>query len=74
MTCLSCKVPMYRVVNPADQSAKATCGRCVQWTDCAQCPKCHVTRCLGCYNKELTTFGKPREIRSEPIASDDMGI
>ena len=73
MNCLGCKVPMYRVVN-TDGTAKATCARCGQWTDCAKCSKCSVTRCLGCYNKELTTFGQPREIRSEPIVSDDMGI
>lgn len=73
MTCLGCKTPMYRVVN-TDQSAKATCGRCSQWTDCAQCQKCKVTRCLGCYNKEVSAFGRPREIRTEPIVSDETGI
>ena len=73
MNCLRCKAPMYRVVN-ADGAAKATCLRCSQWTDCAKCSKCGVTRCLGCYNKELTAFGQPREIRAEPIVSDDMGI
>lgn len=73
MKCLACKLPMYRVVNEKDGSAKATCARCNQWTDCAQCQKCKTTRCLGCYNKELSAFGKPREIRAEPIVSDEMG-
>ncbi len=74
MTCLGCKIPMYRVVNPDDGSAKATCARCANYTDCAKCQKCATTRCLGCYNKELSAFGRPREIRSEPIVSDDMGV
>ena len=73
MTCLGCKTPMYRVVNP-DGTPKAICARCNQYTDCAKCQKCATTRCLGCYNKELSSFGRPREIRSEPIVSDDMGV
>ena len=74
MKCLRDNALMYRVVNPKDQSAKATCSRCCQYTDCAECSKCKDTRCLGCYNKEVTSFGRPREIVSEPIVSDDMGI
>ena len=73
MNCLRDKAPMYRVVNQ-DQGAKATCSRCCQWTDCAKCSKCGDTRCLGCYNKELASFGRPREIRDEPIVPDEMGV
>lgn len=70
MICSRDGAQMYRVVNQ-DQSAKATCSRCNQWTDCAKCSKCGDTRCLGCYNKALSAAGKPAQIRSEPIISDE---
>ena len=75
MNCLRCASPMYRVVNQ-DKSAKATCSRCSQWTDCARCsgPTCGDTRCLGCYNKAVSAAGKPTQIRSEPIISDEEPV
>ncbi len=73
MTCKRCGKPMYRVVNQ-DKTAKATCTRCNQYVDCAQCSGCSDTKCLGCYNKAVTRVGKPTEIRMEPIVPEDQEI
>ena len=70
---MRCAAPMYRVMN-ADQSSKATCFRCSQWTDCAKCSKCGHQNCLGCYNKELSSAGRPKEIRTEPIIDEGAGF
>ena len=51
MNCLRCGAEMYRVVNAKDGgSAKATCSRCSNWTDCAFCPGCNeFVICPPCY-------------------------
>ncbi len=75
MNCLRCGSTMYRVVN-ANQTAKATCTRCAQFVDCAQCsnPKCGDQKCLPCYNKGVSAAGRPADLRLEPIIPDEEAV
>lgn len=73
MICQRCGKPMYRVVN-ADGGSKATCSGCCQFVDCARCAGCGDMRCLGCYNKAALAAGKPKNLRAEPIISDEEAL
>lgn len=67
--CRRCGWDMFSVVGTA--GAKATCSGCSQYLDCAQCsnPECRSTKCLKCYNKDLTQTTPPTP--SAPLVSDE---
>ena len=64
MTCTVCSAAMYRVVNEKG-TAHATCSRCAQWVDCAECQG-HIVICPPCWAKLKT----PRKPEKGPLVQD----
>jgi hypothetical protein len=64
MNCTICAKPMYRVVNERG-AAYATCSRCGQWVECAEC-KGHLIICPPCYAKATA----PKQQGTGPAIQD----